>query len=144
MRYFLLSLFLSISLASFASDELVVEQTTGKTTYSISNVKELTFDGKGVNITFSDNTSAYFKAETLSMIRFNATASGINEINTEQRIVIIDDCVIVNGNKGDIIIYSLNGAIVAQGKGEKLNVSHLNDGSYIVQAGSLISKIIKR
>ena len=146
MRKLILLLTLSLSLGfyAFASDEIVVSQTTGNTTYSIAKVKEFTFDGKGVKITFSDNTSAYFDAGALSMISFNATASNVNLIEATQAIVMESNFIIVNGNKGDIKVYSLAGTIVAQGKGEKLDISHLNDGSYIVQARSLISKIIKR
>lgn len=143
MRYLLLTLLLSFSLASFANEELVVEQATGKTAWTISTIKDLTFDGKGVKISFNDNTSVYYAAETLSMIHFNATASGVNAIEAGKSITVEGDCVVVNGYEGDIKVYSLAGAVVAQGKGARLDISHLNEGTYVVKAGSLISKIIK-
>ena len=77
------------------------------------------------------------------MIHFNASASGVNAIEAGKSITVEGDCVVVNGYEGDIKVYSLAGAVVAQGKGARLDISHLNEGTYVVKAGSLISKIIK-
>lgn len=143
MRYLILTLFLSLSLASFANEEIVVEQTTGNKSWSISTVKDLTFDGNGVKFTFNDNTSVYYSKETLTKISFNGVASGVNSIEAQKAIIVEGNTVIANGNKEDIKVFSLEGAIVAQGKGEKLDISHLTEGTYIIKAGNLISKIIK-
>ena len=111
----------------------------------ISKIKELTFDGNGVKFSFNDNTSVYYDKGSLSMIKFDTTLSGINSINkSEQTISIADNCIIVEGNTSEIKVFSLSGAAVAQGKGPKLDISSLEKGTYIVQAGSLISKIIKK
>ena len=145
MRYYLITLFLSIAMSAFAADEVVVIQSTGQTSWEISKIKELTFDGNGVKFSFNDNTSVYYDKVSLSMIKFDTTLSGINSINkSEQTISIADNCIIVEGNTSEIKVFSLSGAAVAQGKGPKLDISSLEKGTYIVQAGSLISKIIKK
>lgn len=145
MRYYLITLFLSLAMSAFAADEVVVIQSTGQTSWEISKIKELTFDGNGVKFSFNDNTSVYYDKGSLSMIKFGTTLSGINSINkSEQTISIADNCIIVEGNTSEIKVFSLSGAAVAHGKGPKLDISSLENGTYIVQAGSLISKIIKK
>ena len=145
MRYYLITLFLSLAMSAFAADEVVVIQSTGQTSWEISKIKELTFDGNGVKFSFNDNTSVYYDKGSLSMIKFDTTLSGINSINkSEQTISIADNCIIVEGNTSEIKVFSLSGAAVTQGKGPKLDISSLENGTYIVQAGSLISKIIKK
>ena len=145
MRYYLITLFLVIALSASASDEVVVVQSSGQVSWSISSLKDITFDGNGVKFSFNDNTSVYYDKGSLSMIKFDTTLSGINSINkSEQTISIADNCIIVEGNTSEIKVFSLSGAAVAQGKGPKLDISSLEKGTYIVQAGSLISKIIKK
>ena len=144
MRYYLITLFLSLAMSAFAADEVVVIQSTGQTSWEISKINELTFDGNGVKFSFNDNTSVYYDKGSLSMIKFDTTLSGINSINkSEQTISIADNCIVVEGFEGNITVYSLSGAAVAQGKGNKLDISNLEKGTYIVQAGGLISKIVK-
>ena len=145
MRYYLITLFLALALSASASDEVVVVQSSGQVSWSISSIKDITFDGNGVKFSFNDNTSVYYDKGSLSMIKFDTTLSGINSINkSEQTISIADNCIIVEGNTSEIKVFSLSGAAVAQGKGPKLDISSLEKGTYIVQAGSLISKIIKK
>ena len=144
MRYYLITLFLVIALSASASDEVVVVQSSGQVSWSISSLKDITFDGNGVKFSFNDNTSVYYDKGSLSMIKFNSTLSGINSIKqAEQAISIADNCIVVEGFEGNITVYSLSGAEVAQGKGKKLDISNLEKGTYIVQAGGLISKIVK-
>ena len=51
----------------------------------------------------------------------------------------------VVGEVCDVInVYSLSGALIISGDGNRLDVSDLIEGAYVVQAGSLTSKIIKR
>ena len=103
MRYYLITLFLSLAMSAFAADEVVVIQSTGQTSWEISKIKELTFDGNGVKFSFNDNMSVYYDKGSLSMIKFDTTLSGINSINkSEQTISIADNCIIVEGNTSEI------------------------------------------
>lgn len=145
MRYYFLTLILSLSLSVSASDELVVEQTTGETSWTISSIKDITFDGNGVKISFNDNSSVYYAKEALNMLKFNVSTSGINGLDASaENITVAGNIIIADGNEGEIKVFSLSGSIVAQGKGSKLDISNLNNGTYVVQAGSLISKIVKK
>lgn len=144
MRYFLLTLLLSIAVSVGATDKLVVEQSTGETAWSISTIKDLSFDGNGVKITFTDDTSVYYGKETLTMLKFSVT-TGIDDLtNASGKISVQGNTIILNGVESDIKVYSLTGTLVAQGKGSQLDISSLTNGAYIVQADSLITKIIKR
>lgn len=145
MRYYLITLFLSLSLAVFASEEVVIIKSSGQESWTISSIKDFTFDGNGVKLSFNDNTSVYYEKGTLNMIKFNSTISSVNNLNkATQSISIADNYIIVEGNTEDIKVFSLSGAVVAQGKCSKLDISHLENGTYIVQSGSLISKIVKQ
>ena len=73
MRYYLITLFLALALSASASDEVVVVQSSGQVSWSISSIKDITFDGNGVKFSFNDNTSVYYDKGSLSMIKFNST-----------------------------------------------------------------------
>lgn len=145
MRKFSFALLLSLWLTAFADDKIVVTQITGQTVYTVSVIKELTFDGKGVKILFSDGEFAYFPAESLTLIEFNAHPSEVGNMkNTEQTINIQNGVVTVEGEACDIRVLSVEGKLVAQAHGTSLDISHLPDGAYVVQVEGLISKIVKR
>lgn len=139
-------LFLSLWLAAFADDKVVVTQTAKDVTYDVSTLKELVFDGKGVKILFADGDSVYFTTETLVKITFSAAPTSIGETNHVGRRVITlqGNVVAVSGEPCNIKVLSPTGKIVAQNHGISLDISALPGGVYVVQAGGLISKIVKR
>ena len=144
MRYLLLTIMMSLSLSLYASDEVVVKQSSGETSWAISSIKEISFDGNGVKLLFADDTSVYYSKETLSMLKFNVATSDIEELNDTPQISIAGNILFIPNNTGDIKIFSLAGVLVIQAKGSQVDISALSDGAYIVQAGCLTSKIIKK
>lgn len=147
MRYFILTLLISFSLSATAVENLVVRQNTGDTQFSISTIKEITFDGTGAKISFNDGTSQSYAKGTLVSLRFNTELSGVEDVALEGEAAILFDgnVITVVGEDCDVInVYSLSGALVATGEGNELEVSELVKGAYVVQAGSLTTKIIKR
>lgn len=147
MRYFILTLLISFSLSATAVENLVVRQNTGDTRFSISTIKEITFDGTGAKISFNDGTSQSYAKGTLVSLRFNTELSGVEDVALEGEAAILFDgnVITVVGEDCDVInVYSLSGALVATGEGNELEVSELVKGAYVVQAGSLTTKIIKR
>lgn len=144
MRYFLISVLLFFSISLFANDELIVEQTSANTAWTISSIRELTFDGNGVNITFNDESSVYYSKETLTMIKFNVNTSGITDLNNTPRFSITENILTIPDNSDEIKIYSLSGSLVMQGKGSQLNISNLSSGAYLVQTDSITIKIVKQ
>lgn len=147
MRYFILTLLISFSLSATAVENLVVRQNTGDTQFSISTIKEITFDGTGAKISFNDGTSQSYAKGTLVSLRFNTELSGVEDVALEGEAAILFDgnvITVVGEDCEEINVYSLSGALVATGEGNELEVSELVKGAYVVQAGSLTTKIIKR
>lgn len=145
MRTFSLVLFFSLSLAAFA-DKVVVNQTVGQTTYHVSAIQELAFDGKGVSILFTDGQSVYFAAETLDKIAFSANPSVVGSVKNAGKAITLqgNTVTVVGGEPCDIKVLSAAGKVVVQSRGTTLDISALPGGVYVVQAGGLISKIVKR
>lgn len=147
MRYFILTLLISFSLSATAVENLVVRQNSGDTQFSISTIKEITFDGTGAKISFNDGTSQSYAKGTLVSLRFNTGLSGVEDVALEGKSEILFDgnvITVVGEDCEAINVYSLSGALVATGAGSELDVSELVKGAYVVQAGSLTTKIIKR
>lgn len=144
MRKILLLFMLALSLSVFASDVLVVKQNDATTSWTISTISQITFDGKGVNIAFNDGQSIYYPSENLNMLQFNITPSGVNNIEAQNAISLMGNTIVVSTPVECIKVYSVSGALVAHAAGQSLDISQLGQGTYIVQAGSIISKIVKQ
>lgn len=144
MRKILFLCLFALSLSASASDNLIVKQKDGNTSWVISTIHEITFDGNGVKISFTDGQSVYYTKENLNMLQFNVTPSNINNIETKNAISLKGNTIIVNTDVESIKVYSLNGTLVTQSVGNMLNISNLGEGTYIVKAGNLITKIVKK
>ncbi len=144
MRYLFISFLLFFSISLFANDEVIVKQTSGETSWAISSIKEISFDGNGVKLLFTDDTSVYYSKGTLTMLKFNVSTSGIENLNGIPQITITGNILTIPGNTNEIKIYSLAGVLVMKTKGTQIDISNLSDGAYIVQADCLTFKIIKK
>ena len=144
MRKILFLCLFALSLSASASDNLIVKQKDGNTSWVISTIHELTFDGNGVKISFTDGQSVYYSKDKLSMLQFNITPSGINNIDALKAISFKNNTITVNNDAKGILIYSLNGTLVAKSNSNNLDISNLSPGSYIVKADNLITKILKK
>lgn len=144
MRKFLfLILFISF-LSVSASDVLVVRQNDSDTSWTISTINEITFDGSGAKIIFTDGTSVYYAKKDFNMLQFDITPSGINSVEAKKAFSIKNNVISVNAETSGIQVYSLNGTLVATSNSKSLNISNLSAGSYIVKADKLITKIVKK
>lgn len=145
--HFTLSLFLSLSI--YAVDNLIVRQSTGDKSISLSRISHISFpsDGSGVVMNFTDGTSEKYVRGSFVSLRFNGNISGIEEIGKDNQsgIQISADCSTISVSDVDKVIevYSTTGALVVEGK-STLNISNLVSGTYIVKAGKEIIKIVKR
>lgn len=150
MRLLTFTLLLCVSLLASAANELIVRQTTGDTAYEIVKISQITFpsDGSGVVLTFTDGTSKTFARSQFVSLRFNGDLVGLDFVGSNDKEALLFDnaaaLIMVIGEACDIQVYSVNGALVAEGYGNTLNVSELASGTYVVKAGSLTSKIVKR
>ena len=144
MKLFFLTMLLCISMPIIASNEVIVKQTSGETSWTISSIKELSFDGNGVKFLFTDNTSVYYSKETLNILKFNVSISGIEHLNETKQISITGNILTISGNTNDIKFFSLDGQLVMQAKGSQVDISGMPNGAYIVKTDSLTTKIVKR
>lgn len=144
MRKILLLFMLAVSISVFASDVLIVKQNDATTSWTISTISEITFDGKGVKIAFNDGQSVYYSSDNLNMLQFNVTPSGMNSIEAKNAISLKGNTIVVSTPVESIKVYSVSGSLVTQAAGQSIDISQLGEGTYIVQAGSLISKIVKQ
>lgn len=138
-----------MTLSINAVDNLIVRQSMGDKSISIASISHITFptDGSGVVVNFTDGTSETFARDSFVSLRFNGNLSGIDKIASENQsgLIFSTDCSIISVADENVMIevYSTSGALVAESKGS-LNVSNLVPGTYIVKAGTVISKIVKR
>lgn len=149
MRILHFTLLLFLSLSMFAVDNLIVRQSTGDKSVSISKISHISFpsDGSGVVMNFTDGTSEKYARGTFVSLRFNGNISGIESIGKDNPsgIQISADCSTISVSDADkmIEVYSTTGAMLVEGK-SILNISNLVSGTYIVKAGNEIIKIVKR
>lgn len=149
MRFITFTLLLLMTLSINAVDNLIVRQSMGDKSISIASISHITFptDGSGVVVNFTDGTSETFARGTFVSLRFNGSLSGIDKIASENQsgLIFSTDCSTISVADENVMIevYSTAGALVAEGKGA-LNISNLVSGTYIVKAGTIITKIVKR
>ena len=144
MRKLILLFLLTLSISSSATDVLVVKQNASDTSWAISTINEITFDGNGVKLAFTDGQSVYYTKEDFNMLQFDITPSGINSVEAKKAFSIKNNVISVNAETSGIQVYSLNGTLVATSNSKSLNISNLSAGSYIVKADKLITKIVKK
>ncbi len=150
MRFLTFTLLLSVFFSLGAADNIVVRQKSGDTTYAIAQISHITFpsDGSGVVINYTDNTSQTFPRTDFISLRFNGEMVGMDLVSKNEESALVYDAatatIILVGADAPICVYSSNGALVAETTENKLNVSHLACGTYVVKAGALTSKILKR
>ena len=144
MRKLILLFLLTLSISSSANDVLVVKQNASDTSWAISTINEITFDGNGVKLAFTDGQSVYYAKDYFNMLQFDITPSGINSVEAKKAFSIKNNVISVNAETSGIQVYSLNGTLVATSNSKSLNISNLSAGSYIVKADKLITKIVKK
>jgi hypothetical protein len=144
MRKLILLFLLTLSISASATDVLVVKQNDGDTSWAISTINEITFDGNGVKLAFTDGQSVYYAKDDFNMLQFDITPSGINSIEDKKAFSIKNNVISANAETSGIQVYSLNGTLVATSNSKSLNISNLSAGSYIVKADKLITKIVKK
>lgn len=139
-----------MSLSLGAADNLIVRQSTGDSSFAIAQISQVTFptDGSGVVLHFTDETSQTFARAQFVSLRFNGDISGAELIGKDKDAALVYNAatstIVLIGSEAPICVYSTNGSLVAEGVEATLNVAYLANGAYIVKAGSLTSKIVKR
>lgn len=136
-----------VALSMSASDYLYVRQKSGDTKIALSAISHITFpETGGVVISNTDGTTNTYVDENLYSLRFDSNVSGVESVIENADVVISNDgdLVTINVEGIDIVIYALDGAIVAQGSNSSVAISHLQSGLYIAKAGCVTTKIVKK
>ncbi len=136
-----------VALSMTASDYLYVRQKSGDTKIALSAISHITFpETGGVVICNADGTTNTYADENLYSLRFNNNVSGVESAIENTDVIISNDgnLVTVNVEGVEIVVYALDGAIVAQGSNSTVGISCLQSGLYIVKAGCVTTKIVKK
>ncbi len=147
MRKFICLFMGVVALSMTASDYLYVRQKSGDAKIALSAINNITFpETGGVVINNTDGTTNTYADENLYSLRFNSNVSGVESVIENADVVIYNDgdLITVNVEGIDIIVYALDGAIVAQGSNSSVEINHLQSGLYIVKAGCVTTKFVKK
>lgn len=147
MRKFTCFIACLVSLPLVASDYLYVRQKSGDTKIALSAISHITFPKTGgVVICNADGTTNTYADKNLYSLRFNNNVSGLESAIENTDVIISNDgnLVTVNVEGAEMVVYALDGAIVAQGSDSSIEISHLQSGLYIVKAGCVTTKIVKK
>lgn len=137
-----------VALSMTATDYLFVRQKSGDTKIALSGISHITFpETGGVVINNTDGTTATYANENLYSLRFNnQNISDVEEILENKNVEITHDgtTVTVNVEGLGISVYALDGSLVAQGLNSSADISYLQPGLYIIKAGCVTAKIVKK
>lgn len=136
-----------VALSMTATDYLFVRQKSGDTKIALSGISHITFpETGGVVINNTDGTTETYANENLYSLRFNNNISSTSEILENKNVEITHDgtTVTVNVEGLGISVYALDGSLVAQGLNSSADISYLQPGLYIIKAGSVTAKIVKK
>lgn len=96
MRYFTFTLLFLLSLTLSAVENLIVRQTSGDTSFAISQISHAVFpaDGSGVILYFTDGTNQAFAKNDFVSLRFNTNFTGAELVgkDAESAIIYNNDC----------------------------------------------------
>ena len=149
-------LFFIISFIAFASiasaQHIVVEKKDNSNEVILfENLKQITFNGKSVNIEQTDGTKSSATMGDIGRIYFSDLSSIADIPAQSENLVeyLASDKIAINSEGGSMVaIYSLTGTQLLTRRidtqGEAISIATLPQGIYIVKANERITKIIKR
>lgn len=153
IRTLLLSMFLAIGTSAIADNYsyLTIDKNDGETSFSLSEIKKITFEGSNMIITMTDGSTQQLPLASLNKMFFSETGlTAINPANkTNEQIQLIDGIIHVNAPAGSMVtLYAINGQMVkniaATGEDTQINVSNMTKGIYIVKVGKQAKKIMNK
>lgn len=153
LRNLFASLLLLVSSVVLADDYayLTVVQTGAQTNFSISNIKNITFDDSNMLLNLNDNTQQKLPLSELSKMFFSNTGeTGIMSVGSQQSAFSLKDGVLhIKGAKGsNVTIYDMSGKAVrnvtVREDDTQVNLSGLTKGAYIVKVGAEAKKFMNK
>ncbi len=151
-------LLLVVSLAAFtgcfAQDEITLNLSSGKKSYRIDDVKNLTFDGATLKVNKQDSESDTYSFSDIVNITFDAS-TGVDNLKIADGKLTVSvapgsDIIRIGGydakERYDVSVYSLSGEKVygiSNWKGEGVNIASLAKGVYVLKINSTTLKFRK-
>ncbi|MGN0212342.1 MAG: T9SS type A sorting domain-containing protein [Muribaculaceae bacterium] len=137
------ALMLTAVLSASAFDAIYVRQTSGDTKIALADLKEIAFLDEGVSVVTTDGSSLY-GYDTFCSLRFNQNHSGgVTEVVADAAYSFDGNVLEIPGSES-VSVYSFDGRLVLDAAGTTADVRQLPVGIYLVKAGNVTFKIVKR
>ncbi|MBR5476092.1 MAG: T9SS type A sorting domain-containing protein [Bacteroidaceae bacterium] len=144
--------FALLTIPAMSQSQITIEKVSGDTqTMLWKNFRKITFDGNKVNILSDKGESISNQMADILRITTTITETGVENVTDNGRLLnfVSSDDISVNCPAGEIIaIYNLSGCIVlsqrALSNNGCINIAHLPNGVYMLQANCRTVKFLKR
>ena len=145
-KIFLAAFAALISLTCLADDYYLNVIANATDSYATASLKKITFENGNVVVTTSNGTSTSYAISSISQMYFSSTSAGIGSISTDSNIAWDGTTLSLNGLKGKVQVYQPSGALVASesADAERINLSRLSKGVYVVNVNGQSFKIVKK
>ena len=145
-KIFLAAFAALFSLTCLADDYYLNVIANATDSYATASLKKITFENGNVVVTTSNGTSTSYAISSISQMYFSSTSAGIGSISTDSNIAWDGTTLSLNGLKGKVQVYQPSGALVASesADAERINLSRLSKGVYVVNVNGQSFKIVKK
>ncbi len=129
---------------------LSIVQTEGQTDFSVSKIKNITFDKTNMLVNLTDGAQQKLPLSGLTKMFFSATPTGVQSIGTSRSAFTVREGVlhVKNASGTHVAIYDMNGNTVREvtlrASETEVNLSGLTKGAYIVRVGDQAKKIVNK
>lgn len=145
-KFFLTAVAVLFSLTALADDYYLNVIANATDSYATASLKKITFENGNVVVTTSNGASTSYAISSISQMYFSSTSAGIGSISTDSNIAWDGTTLSLNGLKGKVQVYQPSGALVASesADAERINLSRLSKGVYVVNVNGQSFKIVKK
>ena len=138
---------LALSLTAEDFNLYIVDNTSAKATYAVSDLQKITFESGNVVVTTTTGTTASVAISDIAKMYFNTeTAEGIGSV-AQASVTFNGQVLSFSGTADKVDIYTVSGALVASGRqldGSAISLADMPDGVYVVRIDGQSFKVIKQ
>ena len=145
-KIFLAAFAALFSLTCLADDYYLNVIANATDSYATASLKKITFENGNVVVTTSNGASTSYAISSISQMYFSSTSAGIGSISTDSNIAWDGTTLSLNGLQGKVQVYQPSGALVVSesADAERINLSRLSKGVYVVNVNGQSFKIVKK
>ncbi len=149
IRTFLASLLLTCCTVALADNfqYLTVSESDGETSYAVSDIRKITFDGMYMNMELKDGTIQTLPLADLSKMFFSQESTGMATITPmKSRIQFAGGVLRATVEAGErIVVYNMKGVqVFSANESGQYDLSGLARGVYIIKVGTDTKKVINK